>query len=281
MGRDYAVRPAAPIVKIRENIMIQISKLKENLSPEQKKIIRKYLGILLSFYPHKHNLKLLALKHGTDKLAHGYIEFYGRHFYSIRKKKLNILEIGIGGYKRAQDGGESLRMWRDFFPNSIVYGIDIHDKSPHQEKRIKIFRGSQNDPDFLKQVAQVAGSFDIIIDDGSHINEHVITSFNALFPFLSGDGYYVIEDLQTSYWPQFGGTWRYTDESFNSTSMSATKKLIDGLNYQYIPNNNVKYTDDKIKSIHFYPKIVFIKKGTNISDIPEYILREIAVAEKL
>lgn len=258
--------------------MIQIANFKKNLSPEQKKLIRKYLKILSPFYPHKHNLKFLALKHGTDKLAHGYIEFYGKHFYPIRRKKLNILEIGIGGYKRPQDGGESLRMWKDYFPNSIIYGIDVYDKSPHQEKRIKIFRGSQNDPDFLKDVAQTAGFFDIIIDDGSHINEHVITSFNALFPFLSSNGYYVIEDLQTSYWPHFGGNWKNADESF--TSISTAKKLIDGLNYQYIPNRNIKYTDDKIKSIHFYPKIVFIRKEKNTSDVPEYILQDIEIAKK-
>jgi hypothetical protein len=46
------------------------------------------------------------------------------------RKKLNILEIGIGVYKRSQDGGEFLRMWKVYFPKSIIYGIDIYDNTP-------------------------------------------------------------------------------------------------------------------------------------------------------
>jgi 8-demethyl-8-alpha-L-rhamnosyltetracenomycin-C 2'-O-methyltransferase len=241
--------------------------------------MRKYIRMLASLYPIKSNLHFLANVHGTDKLAHGYIECYRRHFAPLRKRRLKILEIGIGGYKRPQDGGESLRMWKDYFPNSTIYGIDIYDKSPHQERRIRILRGSQNDPDFLRHVAQEVGCFDIIIDDGSHINEHVITSFGALFPFLSSNGFYVIEDLQTSYWPQFGGNWRSSCEAI--TSISTAKELVDGLNYQYIPNREIKYTDDKIRAIHFHPKIVFIEKDENSSEVPPYILQEIDAAGKL
>jgi hypothetical protein len=158
---------------------------------------------------------LLGLKHGTDKYGHRYIEYYENMFRPLRKKKLNILEIGIGGYDKPQNAGESLRMWKDYFPNSTIYGIDIYDKSFHQKKRIKIFQGSQNDPDFLKFVAKQIGNINIVIDDGSHVNEHIITSFTTLFPFLSNNGYNVIEDIQTSCWPHLGGNWKNLNDSVN------------------------------------------------------------------
>jgi hypothetical protein len=41
--------------------------------------------------------------------------------------------------------------------------------------------------------------WDIIIDDGSHLPEHQLVSFTALFPFVRPGGVYVIEDIETSY----------------------------------------------------------------------------------
>jgi hypothetical protein len=65
------------------------------------------------------------------------------------------------------------------------------------------------------------------------------------------------------------------------TSMATLKNLTDGLNYQYIPNRNFINTDDKIKSIHFYPKIVFIIKGENRVNLPQYILQDIEMAKTI
>ena len=88
-------------------------------------------------------------------------------------------------------------MWKVYFPKAQIFGIDIHDKSALEENRIRIFHGSQSDPTFLEQVIATIGTIDIVIDDGSHINEDVIFSFNSLFPSLSKTGIYVIEDTQT------------------------------------------------------------------------------------
>ena len=64
-------------------------------------------------------------------------------------------------------------------------------------------------PDDLRRVLAAAGGPpDVIIDDGSHIGEHVCTTFEALFPSMAAGGVYVIEDLHTSYWPSYGGARR-------------------------------------------------------------------------
>src|ERR1700733_5337217 len=145
-------------------------------------------------------LDTLAVIHGTDKWDNNfYSPYYNEHFKKIRYKNLKILEIGVGCFDNPLCGGESLRMWKNYFPNSTIYGIDICDKTSLQEKRIKIFQGSQADEVFLKKVCEEHGPFDIIIDDGSHVSCHIITSFNVLFPFLKEGGYYAIEDLHVSY----------------------------------------------------------------------------------
>jgi hypothetical protein len=66
--------------------------------------------------------------------------------------------------------------------------MDIYDKSPQEESRIKIFKGSQVDYPFLDSALAEMGDLDIIIDDGSHINEHVINTFKYLFPKLKSGG---------------------------------------------------------------------------------------------
>ncbi|MDQ2695739.1 MAG: hypothetical protein M3Z21_10260, partial [Pseudomonadota bacterium] len=118
------------------------------------------------------NLKALALIYSTDKWgSHWYSQHYETHFAPLRRKKINVLEIGIGGYKNPKHGGGSLRMWRTYFPKARVFGIDIYDKSLHDERRIKTFKGSQVDDVFMESVLKETGPIDIVIDDGSHKNE--------------------------------------------------------------------------------------------------------------
>ncbi|MFA7379337.1 MAG: class I SAM-dependent methyltransferase [Bacteroidia bacterium] len=210
------------------------------------------------------DLNKLAELNGSDKWgSHWYTQHYNAHFKHLRKKKLVILEIGVGGYEEPTAGGNSLRMWSNYFPNSNIYAIDIYDKSPHNSSRIKTFKGSQVDNDFLKSVLDEIGTPDIIIDDGSHINEHVIHSFKFLFPYLSENGIYAIEDTQTSYYPIFGGDSHNLNNP--NSMMTLFKSLVDALNYEEIikPGYVPSYLDKNITSIHFYHNLVFVNKGAN------------------
>ena len=86
------------------------------------------------------DLTNLASHYGTDKWGiHRYTPHYQQHFSHLRLNKLNLLEIGVGGYEDPNQGGESLRMWKHYFPNGKIDSIDIFDKSALQEERIKIF----------------------------------------------------------------------------------------------------------------------------------------------
>jgi len=211
------------------------------------------------------DLPALASYFGTDKWGlHWYAGHYQRHFAALRRKPLRLLEIGIGGYADPASGGESLRMWKAYFPNALIFGLDIADKRVHDEARIRTIRGSQDDEETLKAVSAQHGPFDIVIDDGSHLNPHVLKSFLVLFPLLGENGLYVVEDTQTAYWPEFGGAPAADRDA--PTSMNVLKSLVDGLNHREFPRSGEfapSYLERHIVAMHFYHNLVFVQKGIN------------------
>jgi hypothetical protein len=217
----------------------------------------------------------LAVRFGSDKWAlfHWYTQHYEQHFARFRSEPVRLLEIGIGGYQFADWGGESLRMWQRYFHRGLVYGLDIFDKSDVKGPRIRTIQGDQNDPEFLAELGRRFGPFDIIIDDGSHVNEHVKTSFRCLFPFVRLGGLYVVEDCQTAYWPGHGGDDR--DLINADTSIGMLKRLVDGLNHQEIlsgAEDPPSYTDRNIVGLYFYHNLAIVEKGVNAEDgVPSFI----------
>lgn len=238
--------------------------LKNNIS-YQKRLKIKYRIRFFKAFSYPFNLSRIAAIHKTDKFGyHFYTTHYQKHFRKYKFKKNNILEIGVGGYEDPNIGGNSLRMWKSYFPFSKIYALDIYDKSFLQEKRIKIFKGSQVDFEFLDKVTNEIGDINLIVDDGSHINKHVIQSFKYLFPKLKKGGIYVVEDTQTSYWKNYGGD--STNLNNKETIYGFFKSLIDCLNNEefIIDNYQKSYYDRHIIEIHFYHNMIFIYKGDNI-----------------
>ena len=75
------------------------------------------------------NLEKLFKKFSSDKFNHQYHKVYHSYLYSLRSKKLNILEIGVAD-------GSSLKAWAEYFKNSRIIGIDIK-KIDLKKKKIK------------------------------------------------------------------------------------------------------------------------------------------------
>ncbi len=221
-------------------------------------------GISLVASRHRSDLVRVGGLFGTDKWgSHQFLRHYETHFQALREEPLNLLEIGVGGYDHPYVGGESLRTWKAYFPKANIFGIDIYDKRKLEEERIKTFQGSQTDAVFLRNVVQQIGEVDIIIDDGSHVNEHVIETFEILFPLLKNPGIYVIEDTQTSYWPGYGGSSR--EINLPRTIMGYFTRLVHSLNYEEIlrPGYTPTYFDRHIVAMHFYHNLIFVHKGDN------------------
>ncbi len=212
---------------------------------------------------HNDPLSVLALKYGTDKARdHWYTPHYDRRFAELREAPVHLLEIGIGGYEDPVLGGESLRMWRDYFtnPDAVIVGFDINRKTL-DTPGIELVQGDQASPADLHAVAEKFGPFDIIIDDGSHQPNDVMQSWVVLWEHLTTPGWYVIEDLQTSYWSGFGGSSIRTGD----TVIGFLQGLIDRIHYAEfdVPGYTPNRFDLTVTGLEIARNIAFLRKGDN------------------
>jgi tetratricopeptide (TPR) repeat protein len=140
------------------------------------------------------SLDAIGISEGTNKsiLWQDYLRHYERSFAPFKERQFTLLEIGVLS-------GSSVRTWERYFPHALIVGVDLDANARrHATDRIKIEIGSQNDPGFLNTLCtKYAPS--IIIDDGSHMADDVLFTFERLFPALQPGGCYVIEDLEFHY----------------------------------------------------------------------------------
>lgn len=140
------------------------------------------------------SLDAIGLRHRTDKASdmNDLLSFYARYLEPMRESSVRVLEIGVLN-------GASLRTWHDYFPRGSIVGVDVNpDALAHVGDRISIEIGSQSRERDLKHIASL-GPFDLVVDDGSHIWSHQIRTFQLLAPAVRPGGFYVIEDIDTSY----------------------------------------------------------------------------------
>jgi hypothetical protein len=198
-------------------------------------------------------LDLLARKYGTDKrtndpgqnIYHSYTEFYYDIFKDEKLKYTNILEIGVMN-------GASHFMWKDFFPNAMIYGIEnfsdpacVNIKKEDIEcNRIKIIIGDQSDENLINENFKNI-IFDMIVDDGSHRSWHQQKSFKYLWPKLKSGGIYIIEDLGVCQIREF----REFDD-IRSATTEWIKSIVNGNYFSYYNISRDEIGDiDKIMGI--------------------------------
>lgn len=131
---------------------------------------------------------VVALGYETDKgTTHSYIDSYAKLFEPYRGKPINFLEVGI-------NFGYSLVLWKRYFHNANIYGIDNRNVLQVNEGANVLFYDANN-PDITSKFYSDV-EFDVIIDDASHEVEHQVIRFPIYFPKLKTGGLYVIEDVQ-------------------------------------------------------------------------------------
>lgn len=156
----------------------------------------------------------LLYKYGSDKcpqIFHSYSEYYYDILKNYKDDFTQILEIGIGTNEimkpivgETYQIGSSLRAWRDFFINATIYGLDINTEVFFDDDRILCLYTDQSRSDVLEstitKIKEINKNpdltFDLIIDDGSHLVNHMILSFNTLFKYIKPGGIYIIEDIK-------------------------------------------------------------------------------------
>jgi cephalosporin hydroxylase len=147
----------------------------------------------------------LSNKHGSDKASrHSYTEKYEELFSGFKEKAISLLEVGV------LHGG-SMMMWRDYFPNGQIHGVEDFSQGKgfggktvdgdateawlNQQERITLFRVSCMDVPAMH--AKIDGrTFDFIIDDGCHSQEQQLSNIASLLPLVKPGGVYVCEDVQ-------------------------------------------------------------------------------------
>lgn len=206
-------------------------------------------------------LDQIAILHGTDKSSrhHGYCEIYEKYFEPLQHNRITLFEIGWGGYHFIDRGGNGARMWRDYFGHaeSKIISTDIHLKTLNSsDQRIKFYQGSQDDTVAWDNIIQSEGNPDIVVDDGSHHSDLTIRSFQILWSFVKPGGYYVIEDLEASYWgvASDGQDFKGGRDNPNS-SMNYFLNLCHSLNHGHSGDPDIM-----IDFIVFHRKMIVIKK---------------------
>ncbi len=198
---------------------------------------------------------------GTDKVSfHNYHEIYPQYIEKFYNSKGGMLEIGILE-------GSSLNLWLELFPKMHIYGLDINpNKEINKNERYTIIKGDQSvQADLVNAINKIEHPLWFINDDGSHIPEHQLLTFNTMFPKLEVGGVYIIEDVETSYWTK-GGLYGYETRyglGHPKNIIEIFKKSIDGVNHRYVlnpPTQEVMY-QKQFHSITFAQNCIIIVKG--------------------
>ena len=152
----------------------------------------------------------LAYKYRTDKcpeIRHSYSPFYHELLKDKRDKIKKVFEMGIGfpqtmihveeSIGKPHLTGASLFMWRDYFPNAMIYGADWDSRGMViGEDRIKTFVCDEKYPQEVKAMMRDVGKdVDLFIDDGAHDHDVQILLAKTVLPILKKDVIYIIEDV--------------------------------------------------------------------------------------
>jgi cephalosporin hydroxylase len=183
-----------------------------------------------------------------------YFDIYDRHFARFRNKPITVLEFGVSH-------GGSLQMWKSYFgPRARIIGVDINPKcAALAEEQIDIVIGDQGDREFLCTLRDQVGPIDVLIEDGGHSMTQQTATFEEFWPAIRDGGVFLIEDLHTSYWPEYGG-----GNKKPGTFIEYAKNLIDAQHAWHARAGDGLAVDEYTRSIrgmHVYDSIIVFDKA--------------------
>jgi hypothetical protein len=210
----------------------------------------------------------------SDKWDH-YFDIYDHLLGHLYGNNITYVEIGV------QHGG-SLEIARKLFgTESVIVGVDIDPNCKSLETEgfaQSIIIGSQVDEECLNQIVSAAPEIDVLIDDGSHVQSHMITTFINLFPKIKENGIYIIEDTHTNYSPHhqesfFGiGLYDYfkgLSERLNIDFMDPELRKIRYKMPRHLrePTYRDKDVCQQIFSIEFFDSVIAIRKKQKLEPL--------------
>jgi hypothetical protein len=135
----------------------------------------------------------LGNKNQTDKATRywGYTKTYSSWLEPERDRVKAVVEVGIWQ-------GASLRMWRDYFPNAMIVGID-NDMlcQVDGEERIRTFCcDAYGNTKAHGWIRQVLGDVDLFVDDAVHWLPFQTNLLSSMWSHVRDGGVYAIEDCR-------------------------------------------------------------------------------------
>jgi len=142
----------------------------------------------------------------TDKnTVHSYLELYENLLSGKKETARNVLEIGIGEFNNK--GGGSLLLWRDYFKNATIYGLDIYSienvmDELKNDTRVVLYTSSDayNEDVFRQRFHGKNLLFDFMLDDGPHTLESMVQFIRLYSKLMTKDGIMIIEDIPSWDW---------------------------------------------------------------------------------
>jgi hypothetical protein len=166
----------------------------------------------------------------------------------------DILEIGVGGFniydRNIQwGGGGGVLLWRDYFENAKIHGIDILEEEyissvVKNDDRIILYPSTDgyDKEQFTSNFVEKDVKFDIVIADARHSLMNMVKFIKLYSQLLKDDGVLIIERIQHNTW--FNILFYETPDNL--------KKFIKI--YDLTPNKNIY--DNKVFMIKKYVELV-------------------------
>ena len=208
------------------------------------------------------NLPEICKKYGSDKLRHGYLKNYQYWMEDDRDAPVQFLELGVFY-------GASLKMWRDYFPNGQIHGLDwfkglngngrwfpdakkFLDEQKISPERITLYQVDQGSrphmEEFAEQMLATGIQFDYILDDGSHLMRDQQLAIGLLFPLVKPGGMFIMEDIQSSTHPEYYADIRPDQKN---TTLTVFRDFVRSNQFKslYLTRNEQKYLSENIATI--------------------------------
>jgi|TARA_B110000438_G_scaffold255694_1_gene262674 hypothetical protein len=167
-------------------------KFKKKINIDLDEIKEESLDNLFSYYD-TDKANFISSK---KESGHGFSKFYEKHLDLFKDKKIKILEIG-------SYSGAAAAAFVKYFPNSEIYCLDINLRNfKYSSKKIHAFGlDVSNQKMMLKFFKKInffesVKYFDVIIDDGSHIQSDQLIALNFFYKYVASNGFYIIEDYK-------------------------------------------------------------------------------------
>ena len=232
----------------------------DEYAKNNKEIFKKNLNCLFEYFNSDKGNKFInqytRFSKKNNKLikGHKYAVYYEMFIKKIKKKKLNILELG--SFK-----GNATASFFFYFKNSFIYSVDLYpDLFIYKSKRIKNFKVDNSSEKELLSLSKKK-KYDLIIEDAGHYLKDQIVTLFTLFPKLKKKGIYVVEELD---FPDTRKDMNLKNEKNTLYTILKSIKKNKSFNSSYVPEHKKKYFIKNYKYIKIYKgrfnKIAFIIK---------------------